>query len=57
MRTPIRAVERREQRVLERAVLRGLLEVVVHLAGGREDALHASRRATPAGEAKYFRYD
>ena len=38
MRTPIRAVERREQRVLERLVRYGLAEVVVHAPRGGEDA-------------------
>ena len=36
-------VERGEERVLERRVLGGLLEVAVHLASGREDALHPGR--------------
>ena len=37
-------VEGREERVLERRVLHRLLQVAVHLAGGGEDALDASRR-------------
>ena len=36
-------VERGEEGVLERRVLGGLLEVAVHLASGREDALHPGR--------------
>ena len=38
------AVEGRKERVLEGAVLRRLAQVVVHLPGGREDALNAGRR-------------
>ena len=34
------SVERGKERVLERRVLGGLLEVAVHLAVGREGALH-----------------
>ena len=37
-------VEGRKERVLEGAVLRRLAQVVVHLPGGREDALDAGRR-------------
>ena len=37
-------VERGDERVLEHAVARRLAQVVVHLAGRREDALDAGRR-------------
>ena len=42
-------VEGREERVLERRVLHRLLQVAVHLAGGGEDALDASRPCSRRG--------